>query len=271
MFNIPSFFGFRAGDSVSLPLLDIYPNASAAYSLRLLRTAYTGFAIQVRRTDLAVQNIGFDALGELDTAALLAFTGTGASDNGFITEWFDQSGNANNAIQTLAINQPQIVSSGSLILQNSKPIIKFSVTNELNITPINRNELDSSFFMTYKKSTIGDNDVFVKDGVNYLWLSRGSAQFYGNTLVSDNDFDATDYMLVGATMDYNVKLNFYKNNILQISGTTTFGGGQQVSKIFSFMFLRKESFSNEIIIYPTDQDSNASGIQTNMNDFYGIY
>jgi hypothetical protein len=30
-------------------LLDIYPSASAAYSLRLLRTAYSGSAIRVRR------------------------------------------------------------------------------------------------------------------------------------------------------------------------------------------------------------------------------
>ena len=256
----------------SVPLLDAYPNAAIAYSLRKLRTAYTGSAIKVRRaSDNDELEIGFTSTGALDTTALLSFTGTGALDNGFVTTWYDQSGNANNAIKTLAINQPQIVSAGSIISQNSKPIIKFSTSNELSFTPLNINGVDSSFFLTYKKSATGDNDIFVQNGGSYLWLSRGLNQFYGNTIVQDNDFNQTNYMLVGATMDYNVKLNFYKNNILEQSKTSGFSNGQGVSIIFAINFLRIESFSSEMIIYESDQDLNASEIQTNMNDFYGIY
>ena len=46
----------------SVPLLlDTYPNAAVAYSLRKLRTAYTGAAIRVRRSsDNAEQDIGFN-------------------------------------------------------------------------------------------------------------------------------------------------------------------------------------------------------------------
>ena len=57
-------------------LLDFFPNAAAAYSLRKLRNGYTGSAIQVRReSDDATQNIAFDLLGELDTSTLLNFVG----------------------------------------------------------------------------------------------------------------------------------------------------------------------------------------------------
>jgi hypothetical protein len=57
-------------------LLDLYPNAAVAYSLRKLRTAYSGMAIRVRRgVDNAEQDIGFDSLGNLDTEALLDFNG----------------------------------------------------------------------------------------------------------------------------------------------------------------------------------------------------
>ena len=57
-------------------LLDLYPSAAAAYSLRKLRNGYTGSAIQVRReSDDATQNIAFDLLGELDTSTLLNFVG----------------------------------------------------------------------------------------------------------------------------------------------------------------------------------------------------
>lgn len=56
-------------------LLDTYPNAAVAYSLRKLRTAYTGSAIRVRRSvDNAEQDIGFIG-NELDTTSMLDFVG----------------------------------------------------------------------------------------------------------------------------------------------------------------------------------------------------
>jgi hypothetical protein len=94
-------------------LLDDYPNAAAAYSLRLLRTAYTGDAIRVRRaSDNTEQDIGFVS-NELDTSALTTFC---SGTNGFVKTWYDQSGNGNDATQTTSANQPQIVSSGSVLI-----------------------------------------------------------------------------------------------------------------------------------------------------------
>ena len=59
-------------------LLDLFPNASAAYSLRKLRAAYSGSAVRVRRSsDNTEQDIGFTAQGELDTASLLSFVNSG--------------------------------------------------------------------------------------------------------------------------------------------------------------------------------------------------
>lgn len=57
-------------------LLDLYPSSSVAYSLRKLRTAYTGSAIRVRRSvDNAEQDINFLGDGTLDTATMLDFVG----------------------------------------------------------------------------------------------------------------------------------------------------------------------------------------------------
>ena len=47
-------------------LLDSYSGAAAAYSLRKLRSSYTGNAIKVRRSsDNAEMNIGFNSDGEI--------------------------------------------------------------------------------------------------------------------------------------------------------------------------------------------------------------
>ena len=63
--------------STSSPLLlDLYPNASVAYSLRKLRTAYSGSAIRVRRAvDNTEQDFVFDINGDLDVAGIESFFG----------------------------------------------------------------------------------------------------------------------------------------------------------------------------------------------------
>lgn len=106
-------------------LLDDYTGAEAAYSLRKLRTAYTGSAIRVRRTnpDTTEQDIGFTADGDFDTAALSTFCG--GSGNGFVVTWYDQSGNGRNATQSTTTLQPQIYNSGSVFTVNGKPAIRF--------------------------------------------------------------------------------------------------------------------------------------------------
>ena len=111
-----------AGGAAFVGLLDTYPNASAAYSLRKLRNAYAGNCIRVRRSsDNTEQNIGF-VNNALDTATLLTFCGAG---NGFVTTWYDQSGNANDVTQSTATYQPKIVNSGAMVTQNSKNSILF--------------------------------------------------------------------------------------------------------------------------------------------------
>ena len=89
MFTPVTFFAPSAPSFTGL--LDSYPGAYAAWSLRKLRNAYTGYAIQVTRTsDSATQDIGF--VGEdLDTSALTSFIG---ANTGQVSIWYDQSGNS---------------------------------------------------------------------------------------------------------------------------------------------------------------------------------
>lgn len=93
-----------------------------ALSIRLISDSYVGPCMNVRRSlDNATQDIGF-VNGNLDTAALLAFVGGGS---GYVTTWYDQSGNGNHATQPTTSQQATIVSAGTLQTQNSKANLNF--------------------------------------------------------------------------------------------------------------------------------------------------
>jgi len=109
--------------SAQNPLSSISQSSPASFSMRRISAAYFGNLIQVRRSaDNTTQEIGFTANGDLDTASLKTFVGTGS---GFVTIWYDQSGNGRNASQSNTARQPRIVDAGQVERQNSQPAIRF--------------------------------------------------------------------------------------------------------------------------------------------------
>jgi hypothetical protein len=279
MFNVPSFFGFKAA-APYVGLLDLYPGAAAAYSLRLLDTTYTGAAIQVRRTDLAVMDIGFTSSGKLDTAALLAFTGTGASDNGFITTWYDQSGNANNATQTTALAQPQIVSAGAVITVNSKPCIQFAseLLNRLETTLIS-SSTEVSIISVSRHTPTTPYSPIIGVGLNngyalttqqgkYNLFYRGIAdQRTTNNALSTQALifaytkSATNQQLFANDVSYQ---NFTPATMTTPTTSSRIGVYDNITDPY-------EGTQQELILYANSQLSNRSGLQTNINTYYGIY
>jgi trimeric autotransporter adhesin len=127
---------------------------AAAYSLRRLYASYTGAAIRVRRSsDNAERDIGF--IGEhLDLLALLVFVGNGS---GFVTTWYDQSGNGRHATQTTAANQPQIVSNGAIITEGGRPLISFDgLTQFLNLPSSGAPTQNSSLIGVFQTTSAAD-------------------------------------------------------------------------------------------------------------------
>ena len=87
-------------------------NGTANFGLSLLRSAYSGNCLKVRRSsDDTTQDIGFVSTYQLDTASLLSFC---SGTNGFIDTWYDQSGNSRDMTQSTLSLQPKIVTSGAL-------------------------------------------------------------------------------------------------------------------------------------------------------------
>lgn len=119
--------GTSGAIAVTALLLDatVAPNAFAAYSVRLLRTAYAGSCITVQRSsDNTQASFGF-VNGVLDTAGILAFAG--ASANVWVVKWFDQSGNTRDAAQTTTALCPLIAQAGVIVTgSNGLPALQWN-------------------------------------------------------------------------------------------------------------------------------------------------
>jgi hypothetical protein len=255
-------------------LLDLYPSAAAAYSLRLLRTAYTGSAIRVRRSsDNTEQNIGF-VNNVLDTSSLTTFC---SGTNGFVTTWYDQSGNGYDATQTTAANQPEIVSSGSVLTENGKPTLQFDGSNDsLSITSITPNADWSIFGVGARKNT-SKVLSFLGNGANIassiVHFTDSKIYLLNNTQfrVTSSSFTNSTLTLLNGFINSLLPQSIYRNNNLESSTTTSVTITQAFNVIARYGNNFSQANISEIILYQSDQLSNRTGISTNINSFYSIY
>lgn len=251
-------------------LLDLYPNAAAAYSLRKLRTAYTGSAIRVRRSsDNTEQDIGF-AADQLDTVSLLSFCGVG---NGFVTTWYDQSGNANNAFQTTQSAQPQIVSSGSLITRNSKPYIRATSLMELTFNDLNAAiNTNYSFWLTYEKDRTGNQSIILKSGTSYHWLEYGTTQTvsYLDNITITSLYNINTLYLTNIITNYSLGATLYRNGA-SIGTRGALTSPAVSNKLPATNYRTAIITFTEFIYYSSNQSANRTGIETNINTHYAIY
>lgn len=272
-------------------LLDTYTGAAAAYSLRQLKSGITN-AIEVRRaSDNTTQDIGF-VDGELDTTSLASFC---SGTNGFVTTWYDQSGNGYDATQTTAASQPQIVSSGSVITENGKPTLVLDGSNDYFSTTYAPSLGTASAVDYYLTSVVKSNAQHI--GRIYSSQPPSAPQSkiihirYENTQYRSFTRDSDNIALsaLGGTTNLN-QINFaslitdgssnvYINSLSEVNASASFTGDLNSMSNFTIGALIQNSgnsdFLNanlqELIFYPSDQSSNRSGIETNINDFYTIY
>jgi hypothetical protein len=116
------------------PILDLVQGAVAAYSLRKLRKAYSGNCVRIRRSnDNAETDIGF-VNNYIDALAMSIFAPFGVE--AYVSKWYDQSGNANDAVQATANNQPMIKNALTPVIVKKFQIgLLFNGTNSRLVVP----------------------------------------------------------------------------------------------------------------------------------------
>jgi len=263
-------------------LLDTYSGAAAAYSAaRRLSSTYTGSLIRVRRSsDNTEQDIGYTTGNLLDESALTTFVG---ANNGFVTKWYDQSGNGRDASNTTAIRQPKIVNSGSILLKNGKPNINFT-SQTLNIgTSLNVVSPSFMSFLGNSSSTGSGSAAFVHYQSNpgdnpelRFGLGDSVSSYWNGGYVSYNN--TTNFItnkIFNMVIQSGITVNIYDNNTLTSTGTRT---GIWNTGVYNFSLggyhtlgLYRDGDCQEYILWNSDQSSNRTGINTNTNTFYSIY
>jgi hypothetical protein len=254
-------------------LLDDYPGAAAAYSLRLLDSTYTGSAIRVRRaSDNAEQDIGFDN-NELDTTALASFC---SGTNGFVKTWYDQSGSANDATQATTANQPKIYDSVSGVeTENGKPAIyKQSQAALLSFNSALVNGANFLYTIVHGPlSAFGRiaDGVFMgpRTAINYRHdYDSGVVNQFNITTV-----DAiTNQIILSSQRVATTSASLYTNGTITTNGVVT--AGTDVSTTQTTIFSNNQNITakiQEFIFYNSDQSINRTDIEDNINDFYSIY
>jgi hypothetical protein len=227
------------------------------------------------------------ALNNTSVLTTQPYTKTTATEagNGFVTTWYDQSGNVRNATQSTATNQPQIVSNGSLVLMNNKPSVSFTtsnmtftqiagvsgldifvVSNFTNVTGGGQNWNIASPILAETSGSVQDFALGAKSSKMSIWAENNNNIFLQTTAtISIN----TPYIYNGYGSSTSVGVGFNGGNY--VTGT-----GRRNDLIVRA--LGKDSTSiqftgnlSEVIVYTSIQSSNRPSINSEINSFYSIY
>jgi hypothetical protein len=255
----------EGGTSIGIP--------AAAYSLRNLSTTYTGNVVDVRRSSDDAED-SFTAT-EVADGTLTDWVGVG--NDGFVTQWYDQSGNDNHATQGTDASQPKIVDGGSLVTGG----IDFDGVND-------RLSFDSSV-------SLSTNDFYFASVISILDGNAVNITPVGNAagnrfLISLNyDIDtaqmrADDGSFLTQPFTIEVPANETLISISNVSNTATLRCENISAAVFN---TTGESFTlgnmgqylpgsyskhsiKELIIYTSDQSDNRTAIEANIGETYGI-
>jgi len=281
--------GFFQSAAATGPLLDVYPNAAFAYSVRKLRSDYTGDCMRVYKSSGGTtQDFGFDADGYLDVDAIETFLG---SSDGYVNIWYDQSGNGND-LSFSSAQRPLIANSGTVTKKNGGKVsmeyrddrgISIGVTSRGNktvITCAQNNENGSATAAARIISNFAGGGSLGTALMMDFYPQVGVRVFDGGDTSTKRNYHPGTVVPVGAAI-----AGYYKDGsdtYATYNGNTQTSAGGTGNALLSdnypiYAFEDRAGANPEIsdgvseIVLWDNQTLDIGAIADNLNDFYGIY
>lgn len=254
------------------------------YSLRRVVPGYSGPVIQVRKgtSTTLLQDFYFNANGELDQAAILAFVGTSI---GYVSRWYDQSGRGNTLGVTSPVpgREPRIVENSTVYTKNGKITLRFpgSFNRLLSavFTPISENNL--SIFTVISSNAAAISQFPLSIGNTYFPRPDSSgldnARYAGANRIQLGATDANNKIYSSLTTPTGIRA--WKNNVSLGAETSIASSSTATDIILGYQaigstFATFNGTLQEVLFYigdlsPTGTTSRSS-ITANAISYYSI-
>jgi hypothetical protein len=228
---------------------------------------------------------------EANIGETYGITGIPAYDNtvdGFVETWYDQSGNGNDATQSVAASQPKIVAGGTLATKLGQPSINFTTDSAVLLSDsFSITETESAVFAIWQPAKDSATTVQAR---HRTLFGNVSSEIYIGTPNSDSQmsfkrFGAVKTFTLGldslntpnlhAFVGTTAGVDYYFNGSSIYSdtatGTNSIRNHLRIGSKQNLATHDTEGYISELIIYDSDQSANRSGIETNINAHYNIY
>ena len=245
-----------------------------AYDLRKISSTATN-SIRVRRlSDNNELDIGFNG-DSLDEAALNTFC---SGTDGFVTTFYDQSGNSLNAVMATASSQPRICLNGVIDSVNGKPaILGDGVNDSLRKTGLTGSRPNTQFVLYDKVGTSGYFGTFNGNSIAGFSLGATGSRIYqnGGAFGPYSTLNTQALLMFKSTELSDSDWKYYENgNVITNSGQTI--GTLTYANISLFdrpaNTSRCNMYMQSYIMFNSDESTtNRLAIQDNINTYYSIY
>jgi len=205
-------------------------------------------------------------------------TTTDVARNGFVTTWYDQSGNGNNGTQATAANQAQIVSSGAVITDPITGKISATWTAD-NYTISNVVVTQNMLMSAVVNRTATNNTLFIFGSTSatpslYAWGNTGNAttRISAETVTHESGNTTTGAYIMSALRDSSNIAKAWRNTTALTTGLAS--GGIGTANFTRFGTASATSMTArcvEAIFWNNDKESSRADIVTNQNTYWEVY
>ena len=285
--------------------------SAAAYSLRKVKASYASNAVRIRRSSDDVEvDVAFDSDDKVSASSAITNPEQGGEiyqitattlgvflnentpdgDSAFVHTWYDQAG-SNNAVQATDANQPKIASDGALLddgldFDGSNDFLESTTLSSIYTGTdtvssafilVNSDAASTTQYIIGAGSTSSSNPMYntlFHSGGNIGWQARDDA----GTLKSN--LSATPYvanqMYLVSNINSGTTTDFNSNAVIKDNGADSDVGAKTINTVKlgargNGSTSPLDGSIKEAIFYATDQSNNRFKIESNINNYYGLY